>query len=86
MHTDFYTVTASEIGDFVFCPETWRLVKAGGRPTPAILAARERWKRHHGSPGVAKTTATRSIRRGRFLIAVRLAAIVVLVVLSVVAR
>jgi hypothetical protein len=84
MKTD--TVTASEIGDFVYCPEAWRLAQVGTKPTPAIQAARVEGTRHHGNLTIVETTATRSIKEGRSLIALGIVALVVVVGLWLVSR
>jgi hypothetical protein len=75
------TVTASEIADLVFCPEAWRLAQVETQPTPAIQTARVEGTRHHGNLAVVETSATRSINRGRNLVALGVAALVLLAVL-----
>ena len=67
MKTD--TVTASEIGDWVYCPEAWRLAQVGTKPT-AVIQARVEGVRHHVGLTVVETAATRSINGGRSLIAI----------------
>jgi hypothetical protein len=69
------TVTASEIADYVFCPEAWRLAKTGQRTTnqPPLDAGKE----HHVEKAAVELTAQDQISGGWFLIA---AAVVTLLV------
>ena len=70
------TVTASEIADFVFCPEAWRL-NAIGAPS-ANQPKREAGAAHHEEKAAAEQVAGGSIAVGRILIAVALLALAVL--------
>lgn len=70
------TVTATEIADFVFCPEAWRLAQLGHRA--ANQPARDAGTAHHAGMTTAEGTAGRAIAIGRVLIVLALAALAVL--------
>jgi hypothetical protein len=74
------TVTASEIADYVYCPEAWRLA-AVGAPS-ANQPEREAGTTHHARKAAAEVTAGRSIAIGRILIVVALLALAILWVIS----
>lgn len=66
MRPDPDTVTASEIADFVFCNESWRLSRLGHASAnqPELTAGTER----HAGLAAAETSAGGSIALGRALI------------------
>lgn len=67
------TVTASEIGDYVFCAEAWRLRQVG---TPsANRAEQEAGTGHHAAKATAERVAGGSIAAGRLLICLALLAL-----------
>ena len=67
------TVTASEIADFVFCPESWRLRQVG---TPsANRVEQDAGTTHHTAKATAERVAGGSIALGRALIALALMAL-----------
>jgi hypothetical protein len=74
------TVTASEIADYVYCPEAWRL-SAAGAPS-ANRPERDAGTIHHARKAAAEITAGHSIAIGRILIIVALLALAALWALS----
>ena len=67
------TVTASEIADFVFCPEAWRLAQTGH---PSANRPRlDSGSIHHTRKATAERVAGGSIALGRILITVALLAL-----------
>jgi hypothetical protein len=70
------TVTASEIADFVYCPESWRL-NALGVPS-ANQPERDRGTAHHAHKATAERVAGGSIAVGRVLVAIALIALAAL--------
>lgn len=64
------TVTASEIADFVYCPEAWRLARTGHES--ANRDVQEAGTAHHAAKATAETLAGGSITVGRLLIVVAL--------------
>ena len=60
------TVTASEIADFVYCPEAWRLAQTGHRS--ANRAVQQAGTAHHAAKATAERVAGGSIATGRVLI------------------
>ena len=74
------TVTASEIADYVYCPESWRL-SATGAPS-ANRHERDAGIIHHTRKAEAEVTAGRSIAIGRVLILVALMALAILWVIA----
>ncbi len=74
------TVTASEIAEWAFCPESWRLSAVG---TPSTnQPKREAGAVHHEEKAAAERAAGGSIAIGRILIVVALLALAVLWALS----
>jgi hypothetical protein len=67
------TVTASEIGDFVYCPEAWRLAVLGHKS--ANHSIQQAGTAHHTAKAITETVAGGSIALGRILIAVALLAL-----------
>jgi hypothetical protein len=67
------TVTASEIADFVFCPEAWRLAQTGHQSTNQAI--RKAGMAHHTVKAAAETVAGGSIALGRILIIITLLAL-----------
>jgi hypothetical protein len=74
------TVTASEIANWVYCPEAWRLdalgLPSGNQPERAAGI------RHHAHKATAERVAGSSIALGRILIVLALLALVLLWALS----
>jgi hypothetical protein len=70
------TVTASEIANWVYCPEAWRL-DALGLPS-ANQKDRTAGTRHHAHKATAERVAGGSIALGRVLILVALLALALL--------
>jgi hypothetical protein len=70
------TVAASEIADFVYCPEAWRLARLGH----GAMNQRERdaGALHHARKAVAEQIAGASIAFGRILIVLALIALALL--------
>jgi hypothetical protein len=67
------TVTASEIAEFVFCPEAWRLAQIGA---PSVnQPVREAGTGHHGEKATAERVAGGTIALGWWLV---VAAVIVL--------
>lgn len=80
MEKPLETVTASEIADYAFCPEAWRLAQIG---TPSTnQPQRSAGAAHHEEKAAAEVTAGQSIAIGRVLIIVALLALAVLWALS----
>ena len=63
-------VTASEIADYTFCPEAWRLAQVGHQS--ANQPARNQGTAHHARKANVERVAGVSIAFGRILIAVAL--------------
>ena len=63
-------VTASEIAEFVFCPESWRLARTGHESANQL--AREAGDAHHTQKATAEKLAGKSMTLGRVLILVAL--------------
>ncbi|QDV34877.1 hypothetical protein [Tautonia plasticadhaerens] len=63
------TVTASEIANFVFCPESWRL-RDGLQLPPGNRPALAAGTRHHEAKATAERVAGGSISLGRVLIVI----------------
>ena len=74
------TVTASEIADYLYCPEAWRL-SATDAPS-ANQPGRDAGTIHHARKAAAEVTAGRSIAIGRVLIVVALLALAILWAIS----
>jgi CRISPR/Cas system-associated exonuclease Cas4 (RecB family) len=74
------TVTASEIAEYVYCPEAWRL-SATGAPS-ANRPERDAGTIHHARKAAAEVTAGRSIAIGRILILIALLALAMLWAIS----
>jgi hypothetical protein len=68
-------VTASEIADFVFCPEAWRLAQTGHQA--ANQAVQRAGTEHHTEKATAERFAGGSIALGRVLIVIALPALLV---------
>ena len=60
------TVTASEIGTYVYCPEQWRLSALG--LLASNQAVRDTGTRHHEQKAAVETVAGASIQLGIILI------------------
>jgi hypothetical protein len=75
-------VTASEIAEFVYCPEAWRLASGLGLK-PGNRAALESGDRHHAAKAMAERVAGGFIGIGRL---VAVLAVLVLILLWVFAR
>jgi hypothetical protein len=71
-------ISAAEIGDFVYCEESWRL-RYGLGLEPGNREALEAGDRHHGRKAAAERVAGGAIGLGRFLAV--LAAVVLLLLL-----
>ena len=69
-------ITAAEIAEFVFCPESWRLTELGLEP--GSREALEAGTRHHERKAVAERVAGGSLAVGRLLVMVALAALLLL--------
>ena len=69
-------VTASEIAEFVYCPEAWRLARLGA--TSANEPAREAGTDHHMAKAAAERTAGGAIAFGFGLIAMAALALALL--------
>jgi hypothetical protein len=67
------TVTASEIGNFVFCQESWRLAQLGHRS--ANQAIQRAGTSHHAWKAAAERIAGGLIAVGRMLIVAALLAL-----------
>ena len=67
------TVRRSEIAEFVFCPEAWRLAQVGA--PSANQPVRDAGTAHHGKKAAAERVAGGSIAIGRILIAAALLAL-----------
>jgi hypothetical protein len=67
------TVTASEIADFVYCPEAWRLAQIGHQSSNQ--AVREAGTANQTQKATAETVAGGSIAFGRILIVIALLAL-----------
>lgn len=74
-------VSASEIGQFVYCAEAWRL-KHGLGLTPGNRAARAAGDRHHGRKAVVERVAGGAIGLGRVLVVLAVLGLFLLWVLS----
>jgi hypothetical protein len=74
------TVTASEIGDYVFCAETWRLAQLGHES--ANQPQRKGGTTHHAYKATAERVAGGSIALGRILVIIALLALAALWALS----
>jgi hypothetical protein len=74
------TVTASEIAEFVFCPEAWRLAQTGA--PSANQPIREAGTAYHSGQAAAERVAGGAIAIGRILVAVALLALAVLWAMS----
>jgi hypothetical protein len=72
------TVTASEIAEFVFCPEAWRLAQVGAPSANQPL--RGTGTAHHGEQATAERVAGNSIFIGWWMV---VAALIVLGLLCV---
>jgi hypothetical protein len=72
------TVTASEIADYVYCPEAWRLSATGA--TPANRLERDAGTYRHARKAAAEVTAGRSIAIGRILILIAVLALAMLAI------
>ncbi len=66
-------VTASEIGDYVFCPEAWRLARTGHESSNQH--AREAGQAHDSRKATVERVAGSSVAIGRALIAAALLAL-----------
>jgi hypothetical protein len=71
------TVTASEIAEFVFCPEAWRLAQNGHQS--ANRAVQVAGTDHHTAKATAERVAGGSIAVGRLLIVAALLALLAVV-------
>jgi hypothetical protein len=83
MHVDnrpLETATASEIANWVYCPEAWRLDALGLES--ANQEERTTGTRHHAHKATAERLAGGAIAFGRVLILVALLALAVLWVVS----
>ena len=69
-------VTASEIAEFVYCPEAWRLARLGHESTNQ--PEREAGTTHHARKATAERVAGGSIAVGRWLILAALLALAAL--------
>ena len=67
------TVTASDIAEYAYCPEAWRLKELGHES--ANQTARERGTRHHALKAFAERVAAALIALGRLLIVAALLAL-----------
>ena len=79
MRDERTVISASEVGDYVFCALAWRMRAEGREPLPSSRAAREAgaaWHREHGR-GVRRS------RRARLAAAVLTAAAVFLALLLI---
>jgi len=69
-------VTASEIAEYVFCPEAWRLARLGH--ASSNQTEREAGTVHHARKATAEVVAGSSIALGRWLILAALLALATL--------
>lgn len=67
------TVTATEIAEFVYCPESWRLAQLGH--DPANQSARDAGTVYHARKATAESVAAGSITIGRWLTAIAVIAL-----------
>ena len=67
------TVTASEIADFVYCAESWRLAQTGH--DSANQGVQNAGTAHHAKKATAERVAGGSIAMGRILIVLALIAL-----------
>jgi hypothetical protein len=67
------TVTASEIGDYVYCPEAWRLAQLGHES--ANHSVQRAGTSHHARKAAAERIAGGLIAVGRILIVAALLAL-----------
>jgi hypothetical protein len=74
-------VSAAEIGDFVYCPEAWRL-RHGLGLEPGNRAALDAGDRHHARKAVAERVAGGAIGFGRWLAVLAVVALLLWWVLS----
>lgn len=74
------TVTASEIANWIYCPESWRLDALG--LDSANQQERAAGTRHHAHKAVAERIAGGSISLGRVLIILALLALALLWVVN----
>ena len=65
-------VTASEIAEWVYCPESWRLARTGHESANQL--AREAGDRHHSRKATVERVAGGSVALGRVLILVAILA------------
>ena len=71
------TVTATEIANWAYCPESFRLAALGHRSTNQ--PERDRGTQHHASKATAERAAGGSIALGRILIVLALLALLLAV-------
>jgi hypothetical protein len=74
-------VSAAEIGDFVFCPEAWRL-KYGMGLEPENRESLAAGKRHHARKAVAERVAGGAVSLGWRLVVLAVVAVLLWWVLS----
>lgn len=74
-------VSASEIGQFVYCAEAWRLEHGLGL-TPGNRAARTAGDRHHARKAVVERVAGGTIGLGRVLVVLALLGLALIWVLT----
>jgi hypothetical protein len=77
---DKRTVTASEIADWVYCPEAWRLASLGHKATNQ--SARDHGTAHHVHEATAERIAGGAISFGFGLITLALLALALIFFLS----
>jgi hypothetical protein len=76
-------ITASEIGEFVYCAKAWQLKRAGEEPDSPALAEGTAFHTKHGA-GVAQ--AARLQRLARMILLLALAGLIVLMLFWLAAR
>jgi hypothetical protein len=72
-------ITASEIGDFVYCEKAWQLKRCGDEPRGEFLEEGVRFQREHGA-GVS--LASRLERVGKLLFLTALVLLFVLIIFT----
>ena len=70
-HNRRHVITASEIGEFVYCPKAWQLNREGAEPASPALAEGTAFHTQH-SANVAQSARLQRIARMLLLLALAL--------------
>jgi hypothetical protein len=75
-------ITASEVGNFAYCPESWYLQRAGHRPDAVATRRLRDGTRQHERIGrtTERIVDTDALRRGVLVIVVALAALLLVTI------